>query len=285
MGKKKKTKPRRPPLSLLDRGIYAAGCGLCCAVWLGLSFLSYFLGEVAAARDASVIAYTRGASSVLCLPWALYLCLPLFLWLRGKWESKQPIFGTWKYHYGKAPWAADCFPLFDERRRHCKRPRTQAQRKERAFWLRLWLCGFVLATALACMSVYGRVCMRADHTIAAYSVFDQEKAFYSPDAFAKLEVSVYVRKYYIGSRSWAYQVVITTQEGRVVHFACSDFVCRDGENTDDLALDRMQEIKALFPPEVITIKGKKYFAEAAKERNLTSQQRAKLARLLELEEN
>ena len=108
------------------------------AVWLGLSFLGYFLGEVAAARDASVIAYTRGASSVLCLPWALYLCLPLFLWLRGKWESKQPIFGTWKYHYGKAPWAADCFPLFDERRRHCKRPRTQAQRKERAFWLRLW---------------------------------------------------------------------------------------------------------------------------------------------------
>ena len=101
----------------------------------------------------------------------------------------------------------------------------------------------------------------------------------------QLEVSVYVRKYYIGSRSWAYQVVITTQEGRVVHFACSDFVCRNGENTDDLALDRMQEIKALFPPEVITIKGKKYFAEAAKERNLTSQQRAKLARLLELEEN
>ena len=71
----------------------------------------------------------------------------------------------------------------------------------------------------------------------------------------------------------------------MVHFACSNFVCRDGENTDDLALDRMQEIKALFPPEVITIKGKKYFAEAAKERNLTSQQRAKLARLLELEEN
>lgn len=285
MGKKKKTKPRRPPLSLLDRGIYAAGCGLCCAVWLGLSFLGYFLGEVAATRDASVIAYTRGASSVLCLPWALYLCLPLFLWLRGKWESKQPIFGTWKYHYGKAPWAADCFPLFDERRRHCKRPRTQAQRKERAFWLRLWLCGFVLATALACMSVYGRVCMRADHTIAAYSAFGQEKAVYSPDAFAKLEISVYVRKYYIGSRRWAYQVVITTQEGRVVHFACSDFVCRDGEYADDLALDRMQEIKALFPPEVITIKGKKHFAEAAKERNLTSQQRAKLARLLELEEN
>ncbi len=50
-------------------------------------------------------------------------------------------------------------------------------------------------------------------------------------------------------------------------------------------LDRMQEIKALFPPEAITIKGKKHFAEAAKERNLTSQQRAKLARLLELEEN
>ena len=36
-------------------------------------------------------------------------------------------------------------------------------------------------------------------------------------------------------------------------------------------LDRMQEIKALFPPEAITIKGKKHFAEAAKERNLTSQ--------------
>ncbi len=93
MGKKKKTKPRRPPLSLLDRGIYAAGCGLCCAVWLGLSFLSYFLGEVAATRDASVIAYTRGASSVLCLPWALYLCLPLFLWLRGKWESSSQFLG------------------------------------------------------------------------------------------------------------------------------------------------------------------------------------------------
>ena len=51
------------------------------------------------------------------------------------------------------------------------------------------------------------------------------------------------------------------------------------------ALADTATVKMAVPPEAITIKGKKHFAEAAKERNLTSQQRAKLARLLELEEN
>ena len=253
MRSKTKIGVRKPPLSAVDKLIYAMGfllvIGLLCA-----SVLCYFLVyESIAFRDSAVVARTEDGYGVTFLV-VFGGLLETFFFLCKKLSAKQPIFGNTEVTYGVFPWKKDLFPLFGSypEKEKLKKDTFQKRkkRKERFFTG----CLFV-AVYLVIMSFFGisGACMQDDNSVTVFSLSpDSVKHVYTTKDFAGLELSVDHHSGGKGSGYWDLSMEIRMEDGTVRRFCDREF--RDNE----AALTAMTEIKALFPEEAVTIDGAKF---------------------------
>lgn len=258
--KKKKTS-RKPPLSLLDKWIYYL---LIAASFIGSLLLIFFwddLRGVIAFRDPSVIAYHGHASALLAILLVLYLEISGLVFFIVQLTNKRPIFGNSKIKYGQLPWDKDCFPLFDSRRKNVTvKPSEKRLRRNMRF---AWCIGLLIVLAISSFSLCGRDCLRRDNSIISYNMINrQTDILYSEKDYSHLTLYATHVSVYRGGSYWKYGITIVMSDGKEFSFSNRDFDWRE-DGYKDNCLEKMLEIKELFPMERITIIGKNNVDKAA----------------------
>lgn len=275
---KRKNIHRRPPLSLLDKAIYWVAFFLS---FFALLFSVYALDTIRtliAFRDAATIAHVERASSFLALFLLIYIEISLFVYLYCALKQKNAIWGNSKIQYGKEPWDKNYFPLLDRRRRAV--PSNPTAKSRRRTMLGLWCTGLFFCLLLFSFSLFGRDCMHKDNSITSYSAINRISSTYLEEDFAHLTLQTkYVSGYRISSY-WVYEIKIEMSDGQRFSFSNRDFYWRQS-NRKDLCLEKMVEIKALFSPDQITIKGADDVDKVAAYISLDESQTQRLHQLFE----
>lgn len=244
MAKKKKKHhgPIAPPLSFLD----------CCIYWLGYFLLLVLLLTFAIGSrlvfvhyvfsDPNVIAAEESLSTLLGLPFYLYVLISGFIVLNTCHTDKKPIFGNKNVNYKNPRWKKTS-PIFAKEKRQShieQRPSHIAFRK--AMW-RVWLIGFTVVTILLPFSFFGRDTYDCNSVFHRYDCVNRETATYSAKNVENLLISVSRRH-----KSTSYGICLTfrMESGRKVSFDISDFRGSRGES-----LEEMLRLKSQIPPERI----------------------------------
>lgn len=250
---KKKNRSRRPPLSFLDKGIYWVGLILSFILSLLFVFCFKDITGVIAFQDSSVVAYNSHASFLFVMPLPLYVEVSAMVFCFTALERKKPVFGNRKIQYGEAPWAKDCFPLFDSRRKSIYvRP---SEKRFRRHMMIVWTVGLFLCSLFAPFGFFGRDCLTRNNSIITYNVLNQEDSTaYTTDDYSHLTIQA---KHVSGYRSadyWKYELSIRMKDGKSFTFSNRDFDWRE-PHYQERCLNQMLDIKAFFPPDSITIEG------------------------------
>lgn len=251
--KKKKKTSRTPPLSRLDKGLYIGLIVVTAVCTVVFSFAVEDVRSLIAFRDQNVLASAEHSSVLLILPLLLYLEISALTFLIGHLSVRTPIFGNKRIPYGCSPWAKDCFPLFDPRRKTVyKRPSARQFHKAMRT---VWCVGCIPLLLIAPLGLFGRDCLDRAYNVSSYNVWNQPEAVsYSVEEFARLSVATYYVTHYRGGGYWKYEIGIEMDDGKVFRFSNRDFDWRK-ENDKDLCLQTMSEIKQRFPADRITVSG------------------------------
>lgn len=269
---KRKSQHRRPPLSVLDKIIYALACLLFFSAIIVSSFLFDEIRLRIAFRDPAVTAYVEHSSSLLILPLLLCVMLSIGIPLYAAWEKKAAIFGNSKVQYGKDPWDKNYFPLLDRRRRAI--PATKSDQKLRRNIFSFCCIALLICFLPAPFSFWGRDCLHEDSSIVSHNAVNRVSATYHEEDFSHLTLRTrYVR--IKGSGYWTYEMVIEMHNGHSFVFSNRDFG-EKGEAHKELSLAKMLEIKAPFSPNAITCKGVEDVDKVAEDCGLNEAQRQKL---------
>ena len=276
MSKKVKRKENkrhlRPPLTFLDKSIYF----LCIAFsFLGTLLLLFCFDDIKnmiAFNKPETVAYKSNSSFLFALPFLMFIEISGLVLFGSGWQSKKPIFGSKKYKYGKHPFKEDCFPLFSPQKRNQRK--TPSQKKLVRQMTILWCSVLVVFSCLVPFSLFGRSAMYQDNRIEKINLINNVSATYTTNDFSELTIQAnYVSGIRIGDY-WEYGTIIEMKDGKVFSFSNSDFWRASGDKDD--GLDKMLEIKKLFPPNAITIKGAKNISDVSDFFGFNEQQETKL---------
>lgn len=257
MKKSKKRKLRNPPLSFLDRCIYA-GALLLIIILAFSAVLIFDRIEYFIAKSFSLtIAYRPNATFLFVLPCFFYIFISLLVFTIYNWESRKPIFGDRKIAYGTAPWNKDCFPFFSPERK--KRYVKPTQRRFHRNCMIAWCAGLVIPVLLFPLGLFGRTCLLQNTNIVEYNVFNNITAEYTADDFDALILKTNHVIPYKGAPYWEYVMIIETEGGKRISFSNGDFIM----DTNQKKLEKMAEIKGYFPSDRITIIGENNLEKVA----------------------
>ena len=276
MGKKVK-KRKNPPLSILDTTIYYLCIFL--SIFLGFSiFICFYLSRSAIAlSDESVIAYTADKGFLWVLPFMLTLTVSLLGLFSGGLTDHMPIFGNKKINYGEHPWAYDCYPLFDKRRKKYRKP--SAKRLHRKIITILCIV-ILISLCFVPLGLFKRDCLNTDNSITSYNSFNKKSDIvYTQEDFSHLTIDAYYYKNthrnwvanLIFPRKYSFRLEIKTADGNSFTFKYGDF--------DNKSLDKMLEIKSLFDADSVTVTDADDVDKTIESLNLTSQEAEKLNQL------
>ena len=257
---KKKNTSRIPPLSFIDKLIYY--CLIILSAVCSFLFVLFWddIRSLIAFKDPEVVAYRGHTSSLLFIPLVGFLLLSIIIFLILKLQNRKPIFGNTKINYGQAPWAKDCYPLFDKRRKSVKVNPSIKKQKRSNFYI--WLAGLLLVLIVAVFSFFGRNCLCADNRIINYNAFNRQMNEYTEQDYLRLTIqNKYVSGYRIGSY-WKYEIIIETNDGKIFTFSNGDFN-RNEEHYHENCLNKMLEIKHLFATENISVMGENNLEKVA----------------------
>lgn len=277
MSKKVKRKENkrhlRPPLTFLDKSIYF----LCIAFsFLGTLLLVFCFDDIKnmiAFNKPETVAYKSNSSFLFALPFIMFLEISGLVLFGSGWQSKKPIFGSKKHEYGKYPFREDCFPLFSPQKRNQRK--TPSQKKLVRQMTILWCSVLIVFSCLVPFSLFGRNAMYQDNRIEKINLINNVSATYTTNDFSELTIHAN----YVSSNRRAdhgkYEIIIEMKDGKVFSFSNRDFGWRASGDKDD-GLDKMLEVKNLFNPDSITIKGANNIGEVSDFLGFDEQQEAKL---------
>lgn len=276
---KKKSRSCRPPLSLLDKSIYWLGLLLSFIFVLLFLFCFEDITNAIAFRDSLVVAYNSHASFLLFMPLLLYIEISALVFCIMALEGKKPIFGNRKVQYGETPWAKDCFPLFDSRRKNIYvRPSKMRFRRDMMI---VWIVGLFVCSLFAPLGFFGRDCLTTDNRIISYNVLNREDSSpYTTDDFSNLTIQAEHVSGYRSADYWKYEIIIEMKDGKSFAFSNRDFDWRK-DNYRELCLEKMLEIKSSFASDLITIKGEHNVKKVADYLGLNDEQTQLLQKLFQ----
>ena len=222
------------------------------------------------------IAYRSNASFVLAIPFIVFLEISAIIFFVSGWKSKKPIFGSKKYKYGEYPFREDCIPLFHRKKYNFKK--THSQKKFGHQMTALWCAGLLLLACLIPFSLFGRYILCQDNHIEKINMVNLTGATYTTDDFAHLTIKTQYVSGYRTADHWEYEITIEMKDGKNFSFSDQDFDWRVS-SAKDICLNKMLEIKSLFNPETITIKGAENTDEVADDLGFNESQRTKINKL------
>ncbi len=260
--KKKKTrKPQNPPLSLLDTGIYIF------LIFLSIPavFLSFLcvrsIQEFVGFRDHSVIACRSSASVLWILPFCLFIAVSFGAFFSWCLAERKPVFGNKRVKYGDTPWASDCFPLFDPRRKNVYVKPSKKRFRRKA--LRLWCAALLVVISLTPLSLFGRYSLHGDHSLVSYNMFNQKSDnVYTAEDFSHITIAASTYRtgtnYLARLLSEAFTVNVTVRitvkmtDGKSFSFSFGEFLHSEHKVE---TLQAMLAIKSLLPSQSVSVVG------------------------------
>lgn len=267
----------RPPLSLLDKSIYWLGVFLSFILSLLFVFCFEDITALIAFRDSTVVAYSSHASFLFVLPALLYVEISALVFFILALEGKKPLLGNRKIQYGEAPWAKDCFPLFDSRRKTVYIP--PSEKRFRRHMLMLWSVGFLLCSLIAPLGFFGRDCLTQNNSVKTYNMLNiEEPVSYTTKDFSQLTIQTEFVSGYRTANYWKYELTIKMTDGKSFTFSNRDFDWRKPDY-QEMCLCKMIDIKALFAPDMITIKGENNIEKVVDDLGLNDEQTLLLHKL------
>lgn len=252
---KRKSTSRRPALSLIDKAVYF----LLITISLIGPFLAIYLWEdlrdAIAFRDPSVIAYHYHISAYLGVLLLGYIELSGLVFFGERLSYKKPIIGS----------------IIDPKRKTVKEePWEKRMRKKLLF---AWCIGLLIALITFMLSLFGRDCLRRDNSIVSYSMVNRQMmTVYSENDYSGL---VLYTTYVSRGNYWKVGMTIEMSDGKFFSFTNRSFDHRD-DGFMDICLEKMLEVRALFPTERITINGEENVDKAADYFGLNEEQRQRL---------
>ena len=253
---KKKRKERKnkkmPPLYWVDKLIYIMLIILLIFLLCAYFIFTFFDVERLYFREQGVIAYERHASVFWAFP-PIFLLLILIIVLGSAFASRRPIFGIPNFLYGPSKYPR-IYPLFSKDKPKMKLTPIVKRNTLISWTIVSLLVLTTLSTSL--LAFAGRDCICADGSITKYSVFNTAKAEYTSGQIAHIEFSVQRRRgdspsnipRYLRPKTLYVSMTITTTDNQEFYFRSTRFA-NDGD-TD--WIDYMQQIKDLYPEEMIT---------------------------------
>ncbi len=275
--KSKKRKLRMPPLSFVDKMIYALVLLALGALDVGLLFGTIVLRNKIALRDEMVVAVEDNASLLwLLVPW-MTVFLMTFIMCLLVYESRKPIFGLRNFQYGPPKWPK-VYPLFMKN----KPPvyiseRKKKERKQLAVFLLLVLLISFIPYPL---SLYGRDCLHSDGSIVQYNMFNGRFREFESGEIKTVEIETYrsTRGKGVKTKRWNVRMVFTTDSGREYSFDIGAF--RNDISTDTpYWLTAMLQLKRRYDPGIITYSGVENLEKVVSDRNLTAEEKQLLYQL------
>lgn len=143
---------------------------------------------------------------------------------------------------------------------------------DKAIKIILWL--LIPSLLLCSLTLFSRVDLHEDFSVTKYNVFNQPSDSYTVDDYKELTIEVYSHSTK-GGRQWGYQIELLTEDGDEIYLKNGFFKGRDHSET----LDRMLEIKALFPPESIKIENEENLHKVIDDIDFTITEERKLKEL------
>jgi len=256
MRSKTKIGVRKPPLSLLDWMIYLVSFCLAIGGGIALIPLCIRLRDIILFCDPTVLAVTQVSTELSVFIISMCFLFGFMGFLIKQLSARQPIFGNRKVTYGEFPWKKDLFPLFGSYPQKQKQRRDDYQsrkkRKERIMTLCLLVMFLMLLAAFGGLT---GACLHDDHSVTVFGVSDGSLGqTYTHERFERLELSVHYHSGAKGGGYMDYSIKIHMDDGKTRQFCRTDF-SRNKPDQHTVALQTMTEIKSLFPPGSITIKG------------------------------
>ena len=277
-GQRKKAKRQiMPPLTLLDRSIYWVGIILTALLALATAPFVINILDMISLSDANVVASEHPYGWLLLLS-VLYLFGSLVVFLLVHLSIGTPIIGDKKIRYGEYPFRTDVFPLFSKMR--SEKIKRTAMGKRLKVLLILWLIGLFVFLSLAPIAICRKNILYNDYRIEEINGFGARSESYSKWDYK--ELTIYTSKSTRAGRkglpltTYQFGVKIIMDDGASFAFPSRCFSSLVERDRIDASLDKMLEIKALFPPEKIKIEGKERLERLIDTYSLTPNQIARL---------
>lgn len=275
--KAKKKVHKMPPLSLVDKLIYWLIMLFLCPVYLALMFVPFYLQNVIAFADDTVIAAQEHISSVWHLvTWMTFFLITFILWVQA-YQGRKPIFGKRNFQYGPPAWP-HVYPLFMKNKPYFfVSKREQKAKKHTAIALVIIL---LLSFIPFPWSFYGRDCLRYDGSIVQYNMFNRQTHDFASGEIEQIEISTYTYSTGKHSKTWHWGVRMTfrTETGKEYTFEHRDF---RSNYVSDLpnALAAMAKLKQRYRPEIIRYVGVEDLHQVIADNQLTEEETALLYQL------
>ncbi len=177
--KKYKHKPKMPPLSKIDKFLYALlvivgvigllGLGLC--AWLCVDALL---------RNKNTVAYVGTSCTLLAIPLILFVIVTVFYFIENAVQQKYPIIGNKNFNYGKTSGYATVYPIFD------KRYAAYRKTKKKQSHI-IWWCTFAFVCILSAFSIFDRWSFETDG-IYRYNCLNQCTEQYTYNDISEFQV-------------------------------------------------------------------------------------------------
>lgn len=275
MARKKKKKPKAPPLSAGDKALYNVmvwGCLI--GTWI-FSTAAFAIGRAIAFASGRVIA--RSISALFLPYWAVGAALSaLFCWMQQK---RYPIFGNREVKYGP-PQYNEVYPLLG-RYEVSRRPSTEWKKTARTLKC-LWLLSFVLLFSVVLQIAPGYV-LTEEYNVEVYDRIGHLKEIYGNEQLVTMELEgTYYRGRYGSTKTVTLRLKMS--DGEDFSFDYSDFDNADNASSgSNMAISSMQHIKNRMDPAAVTITGVDNLPKIVDGLHLSSPEEAQLYALFEME--
>lgn len=240
MSKNKKIKPKKPPLSLLDKCIYRIFAVICVSPLLVFLLLTEYI-ENRFFDNQTVVALEERATFILLIIPILMVMITLIVIWDKTYGKRKAIFPNKKVNYKK--YGYQYYPVFYKGEKP-KRKMTENKKKYIFINLTLWSVGFIICCALGCLGIFGRTELTRDGQIIKYTVFNNVKERYYVSDISEVEYSAYLQNVTKGPDYYTYAIAIKLKNSDVYfHFNHRNFDDTNGQSIFTTSLDDMKYLR------------------------------------------
>lgn len=240
MSKNKKIKPKKPPLSFLDKCIYRIFAVISVSPLLVFLLLTEYIENRFFDNQTVVALEERATFIFLIIPMLMLMITLIAIWDKT-YGKRKAIFPNKKVNYKK--YGYQYYPVFYKGEKP-KRKMTKNKKKYIFVNLTLWSVGFIICCALGCLGIFGRTELTRDGQIIKYTVFNNVKERYYVSDISEVEYSAYLQNVTKGPDYYTYAIAIKLKNSdEYFHFNHRNFDDTNGQRIFTTSLDDMKYLR------------------------------------------
>lgn len=285
--KKNKQKPKTPPLSALDRFIYAVTLCISAAFCISLIIAVELVKRTLIFSDENELAFKDHISFLWCLPFFLLIVTTIAALYGSYYSAGKPIFGNKNVKYGSPPWD-NTYPMFGKNKSSKKKDLKPIDKRTRKISISIWCACLAVFLCLLPCSLFGREALTKDNKVIEYNFLNKPTDEYTSENFASVIIRTTERRRsssvtkYGGGFGWyrTFGIQIIMKDGSNYYFDYEDCDLRSKTSLED-SLENMIRLKNSLPQEITAIEGKESLESVIKEKEMNEKETKLLYELFE----